>query len=290
MDQGGTAMAITSTMPATGIQFGDVAGVHKIARDCNEYAAKLRSDYPGRFGFFTTLPLPDIEGSLREVQYALDVLKADGICMWTNYTDKWLGDVLFHPLYEELNRRKAVVYTHPREAACCSGDIVPDIAISMVEYGTNTTRTIASLVFSGTAARYPDIKFIFSHGGGTAPYLVGRMDGAKAPYLREGGRIIDGPAYCPACGPAHITPATPNGTIYELQKFYYDTVDVENQVSLTALRKFVPLSQIVYGTDFPWGPAVNSFKKLEASEVFTASELQAIYRDNALKLLPSLRS
>src|SRR5579872_4289918 len=91
MDRGGTETAITS-ITSPGIWFGDVAGVRKVARECNEYAAQLVSDHPRRFGIFATLPLPDIEGSLRETEYALDTLKADGVCMWTNYEEKWLGD------------------------------------------------------------------------------------------------------------------------------------------------------------------------------------------------------
>jgi len=115
MEEGGTATAITS-ITSPGIWFPPVEGVRKVARDCNDYAAKLRADYPGRFGIFATLPLPDIEGSIRETEYALDTLKADGVCLWTNYLDKWLGDAQFNPLYEELNRRKAIVYTHPKQA------------------------------------------------------------------------------------------------------------------------------------------------------------------------------
>ena len=120
MDEGGTATALTS-ITSPGIWFGGVEGVRKVARDCNEYAAKLRSDYPGRFGVFATLPLPDIEGSLRETAHALDTLKADGVCMWTNYEDKWLGDKSFDPLYEELNRRKGTDYPYRSTAEHVKG-------------------------------------------------------------------------------------------------------------------------------------------------------------------------
>jgi hypothetical protein len=102
------------------------------------------------------MPLPDVDGSLREIEHAMDVLKADGL---------GLGDAAFAPLMEELNRRKAVVYTHPSAANCCR-NLVPEIPVSVIEYATDTTRTIASLVFSGSASRFPDIRFIFSHAGG----------------------------------------------------------------------------------------------------------------------------
>lgn len=118
MDQAGVATAITS-MTSPGLWFGDPAVARPLARACNDYAAQLRVDYPRRFGVFVVLPLPDIDGSLKELEYGLDVLKADGVCLFTSYGDKWLGDPAFDPVFAELNRRKAVVYTHPISANFC---------------------------------------------------------------------------------------------------------------------------------------------------------------------------
>ena len=115
---------------------------------------RLVADHPGRFGMFAALPLPDIEASLREIEHGLDVLKADGICLFTSYRDKWLGDPAFEPVMEELNRRKAVVFTHPEAPLCCRG-LIPGINEAVIEYGTDTTRAIARLLFSGTARALP---------------------------------------------------------------------------------------------------------------------------------------
>jgi len=288
MDKAGISMAFTSII-GPGIWFGNVEDTRKMARECNDYAAKLMADYPGRFGMFGMLPLPDIDGSLKEIQYVYETLKADGVYLFTNfgqtplYGDKYLGDPLLAPLYEELNRRKAIVYTHPKDNFCCR-EVIPGVGDTTIEYGTDTTRAIVSLLMSGTAAKYPEVRFIFSHGGGTAPYLIGRFGGTEAPYLREGGALKPG---APA---PRSTPAMPKGPIHEVQKFYYDTASAENQVALSGLRKLVPLSQIFFGTDFPFGAAVDRIKNLEASEAFTPKELQAVYRDNAVKLLPRLRS
>jgi predicted TIM-barrel fold metal-dependent hydrolase len=289
LEKAGVAMAFTSII-GPGIWFGNVNETRRLARECNEWAAKLMTDYPGRFGMFACLPLPDIDGSLREVEFAFDSLKADGVYLFTNfgqtplYGDKYLGDPVLAPIYEELNRRQAVIYTHPKDNLCCRG-LVPGVANPTVEYGTDTTRAIMSVLANGTAARYPGLRFIFSHGGGTAPYLISRIAGTQAPYLREGGIMAPG---APA---ARGTANTPSGPIAELQKFFYDTSSVENPVALGALRKLVPLSQIVFGTDFPFGSsAVARVNALEASGVFSETELQAIYRDNAMKLLPRAKS
>src|SRR3989441_4009135 len=288
MDRGGIATAFTSII-GPGIWFGNIADTRRLARECNEFAAKLVRDYPGRFGMFASLPLPDIDGSLSEIEYALDTLKADGIYLFTNfgqtplYGDKYLGDPSLAPIYEELNRRKAIVYTHPKDNLCCR-NIIPGVGDATIEYGTDTTRAIESLLTSGTAAKYPDVRFIFSHGGGTAPYLISRIAGPYAPYLREGGVLKPG---APA---PRATAAMPKGPLFELQKFYYDTASVENQVSLTGLRKLVPISHIFFGTDFPFGNSTERIKSLEASEAFNAEELRAVYRDNAVKFLPRLRS
>ncbi|MBV9505139.1 MAG: amidohydrolase family protein [Acidobacteriia bacterium] len=173
MDWSGTATALLSiTIP--GFWFGETQEVRKIVRECNEYAARLRSDHPGRFGSFAAIPPTDPDGSLREIEYALDTLKADGIVRFSNYGDLWLGDAKLAPVHAELNRRKAVVYVHPIEGNCCR-NLVPDVADTIVEYGADTTRTIASLIFSGTTTRYPDVTWIFSHAGGMMPFVIERF-------------------------------------------------------------------------------------------------------------------
>jgi predicted TIM-barrel fold metal-dependent hydrolase len=288
MEKSGVATAFTSII-GPGLWTGNVAETRRLARECNEFAAKLVRDYPGRFGMFASLTLPDIDGSLREIEYALDTLKADGIYLFTSfgqqrlYGDKYLGDASLAPIYQELNRRKAIVYTHPKDAACCHATN-PDVIPSMIEYGTDTSRAIGSLLFSGTASRYPDLTFIFSHGGGTMPYLASRFLGGIAPYLQDGGALR------PGAPPERRNPNMPKGMLYELQKFYYDTASVENTLSLPALRKLVPLPHILFGTDFPFGTGAEHVENLHAAGVFSATELRAIERENAIRLLPRLRA
>ena len=262
MDRGGTHTAITCIY-AGGALAGrpDAAG---IARECNEYAARMASDYPGRFGLFATLPMPDVDASLREAAYALDELQADGIYLQTSYGNRWLGDEAFWPLWRELNRRRAVVFMHPHAPDCCAG-ILPGIPPAVIEYPADTTRAIASLVFSGTASRCPDVRFIFSHAGGTLPFLIER-------FTRLAAR-------------KDMAARLPRGVLPELKRFYYELAQAAHPMAVASLRQLVSVSQILFGTDYPYRTTVDIARGL-AKCGFSESELARINRGNALKLFP----
>ena len=264
MEDGGVATSIIS-ISDPGVNFGDNAAARALARECNEAGAKVVRDYPGRFGLFAVLPLPDIDGALKEAEYALDTLKADGIGVLSSYDGKYLGNPLYTPLLDEMNRRKGVIYCHPYCAACGVQQTLTDAQNRGVEFVFDTTRTILSLLQTGAVARFPDIKFIWSHGGGTVPFITSRLNGAGGDKL-------------------------PKGVAYELQKFYYDTAQAFNPYTMPSFKKFVPTSQILFGTDFPLGggSAAVVAKGLRDNGGFTDAELRAIERENALKLLPRL--
>jgi predicted TIM-barrel fold metal-dependent hydrolase len=266
MDRSGVATAMISTSEPS-VWFGDNDAARKLARECNELGARLMADHPGRFGVFATIPLPEVDGSLREIEYGLDALKADGVCLMTSYQGKYPGHVAFDPVMSELNRRKAVVFLHPVKAECCK-DLQPEMGPALVELGTETTRAIASVIFDGTAARFPDIRFIFSHGGGTMPYLMTRFNS-----LAER---------------AEMAQKLPHGLLYEVQKLYYDTANFYGPYSWPTLLKLVPVPHILFGTDFPFSSAADVAKGL--SEVGIPEQgLCAIERDNALELFPRLK-
>jgi predicted TIM-barrel fold metal-dependent hydrolase len=186
----------------------------------------------------------------------------------TSYGNRWLGDPTLRPIFDELNRRKAVVYTHPIDAPCCSG-MMPGVNPTTIEYNTDTARTIFSLISSDAATRYSDIKFIFSHAGGTMTSLIERF-GVGAPDT-----INDNLAGT----------ATPNSRLFHLRRFYYDTAQSVNVVQMRGLKTVVGSSQIVFGTDYPFVTAARTLKGLDKCG-FNASELQDIYRGTAAKLLP----
>jgi predicted TIM-barrel fold metal-dependent hydrolase len=171
MDRNGIATAITS-LGTPGVHFGNDAAARDLARYCNEYAARLVMDHPTRLGAFATLPLPDVDGALKEIEYALDTLKLDGVNLLTNVHGTYLGDPAFDAVFAELNRRKAVVFVHP-ETPPAARDIKLSFPGAMIEFTFDTTRMTANLILSGTLERYPDVKIILPHAGGTVPYLLG---------------------------------------------------------------------------------------------------------------------
>jgi 6-methylsalicylate decarboxylase len=270
MDQAGTATAVVSpTTPQVNFLHDDREAAARIARDSNEYVRRMMGDHPGRFGMFAMLPLPHIEESLKEIAHAFDTLKADGIGTMTSYGDKWLGYAEFAPVWEELNRRKATVYTHPTTPNCCV-NLVQGVGESTVEFGTDTVRTIASLLLSGTSQRYKDINWIFSHGGGALTAFAERFQI----------QVVSTPPY-----KGKLTREMVDG---ELNRFYYDTAQIANAVTIGALARLVPISQIVFGTDFPYRTGIDHVKGLE--RVFSGADLAAIDRENALRIVPRLKT
>jgi predicted TIM-barrel fold metal-dependent hydrolase len=268
MDQGNVAASVISiTNP--GLWFGDKAVTTRLARGCNEYAAKLVTQYPNRFGFFAAMPLPDVDATLKEIAYAYDTLKADGVGFFTSYGDTWLGNAAYRPVLEELNRRNAVVHVHPTAANCCRDlTYAPGVGPGSMEYGTDTTRAITGVCFSGDASRFPNIRWIWSHAGGTMPFLAGRIDGASRNSKSE----------------------MPNGLMGELKKFYYDVAGATNVGAIASLKQLVNAEKIMFGTDFPPGGSSQAVaRSLRDLQMFSDAELRAIERDNALKLIPRLK-
>jgi predicted TIM-barrel fold metal-dependent hydrolase len=269
MDKNGVEKAVVSVLNP-GVWFGtsDEAS-RKLARQCNEFAADLARDHPHRFGFFAAIPLPDTEGSLREIEYALDTLKADGIALWTSYAGMYLGDPSFQAVFDELNRRKAVVFTHPTTPDCCRG-LVKNIPAPAIEFPTDTTRTVASLLFGdgGTAFRTPDVRYIWAHSGGTLPFLSGRLvTQAKA----------------------RPDPRMPDGPMPFLRRYHYEIAQGHTAGQLAALLKMVPASQLLLGSDFPFRKTQEAVEGLGNYE-FTSGERRGIDRDNAVALMPSLQA
>jgi 6-methylsalicylate decarboxylase len=268
MDKAGVATAIVSAQATTG-WFNEPAQAVRLARDMNEFAAAKMvggASYKSRFGSFATLPMPDVDGTLKEIAYAYDTLKVDGVAMLTSYGNKWLGDPSFAPVFDELNRRRAVVYTHPIQAACCP-NMIMGVQPQTFEYIADTTRTLMSLVVSNTATRCPDIKFIFSHAGGALTSIASRWLGEAV------------------SGDNLSKPAEPNSRLAQLRRFYYDSAQSTSPILLQSLKMLVPPSQFVFGSDWPFANPAAQATALQTSGL-NPEELRGLYRMNAAKLIP----
>ena len=264
MDRYGIRTGIVS-IGNPGVWYGDVQEARDLSRSANEYMAQMAHDFPGRFGVFAALPLPDPEGCLREIQYACDTLKVDGFHLLTSYGDKWPGDPAFAAVFDELNRRKAVVFVHPTAPNCCA-TLQKGIAPSIGEFPFDEMRALMSLLYGGTFSRCPDIRFIFTHAGGPVPVLAARME----QELRH----------------PEVAKRVPKGVAYELKRIYFDVANsTVNRGAMDALRDLLPSSKILFGTDFPYIPIGKTVTGLDALG-YAPDLLATINRDNAQKLFP----
>ncbi len=270
LDDAGIDIAVAS-ISSPGVHMGDDRAARALARRCNEFSAELMQRHPSRFGGFACLPLPDVEGSLHELDYALDVLKLDGVVLFSNARGIYLGDSRFAPLFEELQRRAALVFIHPT----ASPDTVfhqlglPD---SLLDFPADTSRAIAKLHYSNTFARTPDVKYIVSHAGGTIPYLATRF------------AIVDEMKIIGGAEERGLAAAT-------LRRLYWDTALSWKDPVLQMLRSVVGMGQVLYGSDFPYlrrDLAVKSRAELETTEELIETERAGLLGATALRLLPRL--
>jgi 6-methylsalicylate decarboxylase len=268
MDRTGTETAVLS-ISTPGVWLGDGAAARHMARLCNEYATDMARSHRSRYGLFATMPMPDVDGTLAEIAYALDTLKADGIGLMTSYGDVWPGDKRFAPVFEELNRRKTVVYFHPLAANCC-GHLQPGVPEAMLEYPQDTARAVASLLFGGAFARYSDIRFVFSHAGGPIPALAGRM--VNMSKARK-----------------DLAEVAPGGIEAVLRKLHYDTANSAFKPTMAALLGLVPVSQVLFGSDYPYYAIADNLATFDTLGL-TPAERRAIEYGNAERLMPQLKA
>lgn len=237
----------------------DLEEARGMARKLNEFSAKVVADYPGRFGFYATLTLPDVDGSLEEMAYALDTLKADGVVLHAHTKGIYLGDDQFAPLMEELNSRRAAIFVHPSELP---GDEVPGIPAYVADFLLDSVRAALNLCRTGTMDRCPDIKVLLSHAGGFLPYAAARI----AAYASPQGDWDDG--------------------LRLLCRFYMDTALASSPFALPSLLSFADPTHIIYGSDFPYAPPSRGTAFTVALDTYQAIDHAVVNRQNALALFP----
>jgi predicted TIM-barrel fold metal-dependent hydrolase len=263
--------AAVPSISTPGVHFGDDAAARILTRRVNEYLADIKRDRPDRFGAFGALPLPDIDGSLDQIAYALDVLELDGVSVMTNAGGSYLGDNRVDPIFAELQRRAAVVFIHP----IASPDPIahtlglPD---TLLDYPVDTSRAIAKLHYSNTFARTPDVKYVFVHAGGTIPYLASRF------------AIVDEMDVIPG--------ALERGPFADvLPRLYWDTASAFSDPVLHMLRSVTGLGNVVFGTDYPYprdGISIGGLRQLENTTELDDGERRDVLGGSAARLIPRL--
>jgi predicted TIM-barrel fold metal-dependent hydrolase len=270
LDEARIDLAIPS-ISTPGVHFGDDAAARKLARRVNEYLADLKRRRPDRLGGFAALPLPDVEGCLEQIEYALDVLELDGVSMMTNADGSYLGDSRFDPVFAELQRRAAVLFVHPTASPDPIAHTLglPD---SLLDYPVDTSRAIAKLHYSNTFARTPDVKYVFAHAGGTIPFVASRF------------AIVDEMNVIPG--------AHERGTFLNvLPRVYWDTASAFSDPVLHMLRSVAGLGNVVFGTDYPYprdAISIAGLRQLQRTAELDDDERRGVLGGSAARLIPRL--
>ncbi|GAS93833.1 amidohydrolase 2 [Mycolicibacterium canariasense] len=236
-----------------------------MARRVNEYSTTLMTEQPKVFGYFATLPLPDVDGAVAEACFALDELHADGVVLLSSYDNMYLGDARLAPLWSALDQRAAVVFVHPGHPVIAT---LPGVPGPLVDYPFESTRTAVHMVFNGIHDKYPAVKIVLSHAGGFLPYAVTRF------CLLQSELDPDGPS-------ADDLEAT-------FKRCYFDTALSSSAYALPCFLAFADPARILYGSDFPYAPAAVGTRFTELLDAGVGDRAAAINRENAVALFPRL--
>ncbi len=269
LERKGIAAAVSS-ISSPGVYFGDVAFATKLARECNEFSAGLVGDHRSRIAALGVVPLPDTAAACREAEHALDTLKLDGISLLTHVGKSYLGQPEYDEFFAELNRRRAVVFLHPVRPNQ-EGLAEYDFPTGTVELPTDTTRAVTNMFFHGYPERFPDIRFMISHAGGTLPMVIYRIRNmAKKP---------------------EIAARLPKGVDHYLKQLYFDLAQASVLLIQRALEDIADPNRILFGSDYPFSQVGEKviddvLGGIESFDGYNATRRAMILRDNALALFP----
>jgi len=278
----GIDAAIVNPLSVAGVHHGDDANARYLTESVNEAQAKFINAAPEQLGFFATLPLPDIDGALRQMEHALDALHADGVIFLSHQNGTHIGDPSFAPLYAEMNRRGVIAFIHPT--------VPPGVAElnlrlwpSFIEYAFETTRVAANLIYHGVMRDYPNIKWILAHAGGALPFLSMRL------RLMEELEVGRAPPFPFSGAGAPFIERVPEGVVPYLDRFYFDTALSGARAPMAALTEMARADHIFYGSDWPFVErsfVVEQIENLRSMPYFAGDRFAMMERGNAAGLFP----
>jgi predicted TIM-barrel fold metal-dependent hydrolase len=274
MDQWGIAAAILS-ISSPGVCFGGPAATSALARHVNDAGAEVRRARPDRFGHFASLPLPDIDAALKELEYAMDQLGSDGVTTESNIDGIYLGDPRYEPLLAELDRRRTPVFVHPTSPPHYQA-VSLDRPRAMLEFIFDATRTVSDLVFHGRLQSYPNIPWVFTHGGGDLPLLSQRMELFRSVVPIDGTTATD--------------PAVPIPE--QLGRLWFDMAGTPFPYQIPALTTAFGSEHLLYGSDYCWTPAAGTAAQVRSVDAAPQPEgdtWRALTTRNAQRLFPRLK-
>ena len=259
------------SISSPGVHFGNDRKALGLARKVNDEGRRLMDRYPGRIGLFASLPLPDLEASIKEAARALDDLGADGVVFESNHHGVYLGDPVLDPLYAELDKRSAVIFVHPTSPACeCSARESKLYPRPMLEFLFDSTRSIADMVLSGVLKRFPNLKVIVPHAGAALPILMERIE-LLLPLLGRPGESV------------------PPSMREAMRELHFDLAGAPVPQLLPALLSVADIKHIHYGSDYPFTPEDSCSRlaeRIASTPILTSADQALIWRDNALELFP----
>ena len=267
MSEAGIDFAVL-TVPTPHIHNGNDEKACSAARKINESTAKICAESPDKFAFAAVLPLPCVDGAIKEAAYAMDNLGAVGVKVVTNSNGVYLGDPSFDPLMEELDRRNALVIIHPCRARLRPENVITGKVAALYEYPADTTRAVLNMIANRVMTRFPNIKFVVPHTGSFLPYMLQRFVGVSGILAQLGMmETVDARE--------------------EFKHLYFDIAGDPEPVALDMLRMVADDDKIVFGSDFPHSPArviIAKKRHFEGNEKY-ANLIKKVYQENAAKLL-----
>lgn len=264
MDAAGVDIQVLSVSAPNVFRFAESLRI-PLTRDLNDEFSELAVTAGGRLRVFASIPLPSIDASLEELDRALSLPDVVGVVVCSNIDGVNLDDERFTPVWEELSRRETTVFCHPTVACCTDG--IREYAMSLaMGFMADTMYAVGRLAYSGTIDRFPGIRWIFTHLGGTIPFVLPRYDNYYRQFP-ECSENIDRP-------PSEI-----------MRDVYYDTVTMHVPALRCALDT-LGADRLVFGSDYPHVPGgIDRFVTVLNSVGLSEHELRRIGRTTAAALI-----